>query len=134
MYRSKTNWKQIFYRTKNLYKFVRQIKTHRKSLSLAPTNLMSLPHLSLFVFVKQVKKIFKTKIGLSIQVYLKVSKKGDGRSHSLLEKCEYFSMKINSSLEFNDLDYPVAYRATSNRCWLLLYFLKLLFTWLNKVF
>ena len=36
---------------------------------------MSQYHLSLFVFVKQVENIFKTKAGLSIQIFPKVSKK-----------------------------------------------------------
>ena len=44
---------------------------------------MSLSHFSLFVFVKQLKKKFKTKTGLSFQVFLKVSKKGEGRCHCL---------------------------------------------------
>ena len=40
---------------------------------------MSLFHFSLVVFVKQVKNIFKPETSLSIQVYMKVIKKGEWR-------------------------------------------------------
>ena len=45
-----------------------------------PTKLMSLYHFNLFDFIKQLKKT-----GLPIQAFLKVSKKGKGRCHWLLE-------------------------------------------------
>ena len=47
-----------------------------------PTNLTLLSNLSLLVFVKQVKNLFKTKTGLTNQVNLKVSKKGEGSRSS----------------------------------------------------
>ena len=63
-----------------------------------PTNLMSLSHFSLFVFVKQLKKNFKTKTGLSIQVFLKVSKKGEGRCHCLYNSV--WKLLINKFIKF----------------------------------
>ena len=60
-----------------------KLHTITRIWTLAPNKLMILSQFSLFVFVKQVKNILKTKTGLSIQVNLNVNKK-EGMSRCLL--------------------------------------------------